>query len=331
MQPSRNAAEPVAPAEASARPSPAAPLENPYRGFTPAHEDRLAAAGIVTQSQLVRRNRRLNAISIGVPAIGSLAALALLPVAPPTLSTLAIFAVLFFIQSFGLSIGLHRYFTHRSFRPARWFAICLAVAGTWAFQGPIARWVADHRRHHRFSDAQFDPHSPYWTDEGPIRGSVRGWAHAHLSWMLTGRPSCETRYAKDVHADPVESWVSRNYWLVASSGLVLPALVGFAVGGPGEALTAFLWAGCLRVAILHQITWSVNSFGHMFGTKVEGSRDQSRNNLVLTILMIGEGLHSHHHRFPQSAVNQPAILDASGWALRLLARLGVVDLGGARS
>ncbi|MEJ7756520.1 MAG: hypothetical protein WKF83_09565 [Nocardioidaceae bacterium] len=30
-----------------------------------------------------------------------------------------------------------------------------------AIEGPVIRWVADHRKHHKFSDRDGDPHSPW--------------------------------------------------------------------------------------------------------------------------------------------------------------------------
>lgn len=314
------------------RPAPPAKTKAPKNPFVEGERseaDRLAAAGVIVTPRAVWSNRILNLVSIGVPAAGAVAAILSVASLPPTATTVAVFIFFFFLNALGISIGLHRYFTHRAFRPRPWFAFALAVAGSWAFQGPIGRWVADHRRHHRFSDEQFDPHSPYWTDRAPTGGRIAGWAHAHLLWMLVGRPSCETRYARDVKSNPMESWCSDNYWLLAATGLLLPAILGYAIGGREEAILCFLWAGCFRVAILHHITWSVNSFGHMFGTKVEGSRDQSRDNRLLAVLLIGEGLHSYHHRFPLAAVNEPSSLDLSGNVLKFLARFGIVDLGGA--
>ena len=311
-------------------PAPPPAPENPFRPEGSSAEQLIDAAGIVTDPKLVWSNRALNGVSIGIPLAGSIFALALLPSASPTIATASVFSVFFFINALGISIGLHRYFTHRAFRSKPWFAFCLAVAGSWAFQGPIGRWVADHRRHHRFSDSRFDPHSPYWTDASKIEGRSAGWLHAHLLWMFTGRPSCEKRYAKDVHANPMEAWCNDNYWLLAASGLVLPAAVGHFLGGGREALLCFLWGGCLRVSLLHNITWSVNSFGHMIGTKVDGSRDEARDNRLLALLLIGEGLHSYHHRRPLSAINEPAPLDASGMVLKALANIGVIDLGVAQ-
>ena len=86
----------------------------------------------------------------------------------------------------------------------------------------------------------------------------------------------------------------------------------------------FFWAGCLRVAVIQQITWSVNSFGHVYGSRVDGSSDESRDNVALALLLFGEGLHSYHHRHPQAAVNVPSRLDLNGWLLRRLERAGIV-------
>ncbi len=63
----------------------------------------------------------------------------------------------------GITVGFHRYFAHGSFkakRPLR-IALAVAVAVSMAIEGPVTRWVADHRRHHADSDAEGAPHSPW--------------------------------------------------------------------------------------------------------------------------------------------------------------------------
>ncbi len=322
MRPSskRSAEAPVA---VNPRDLEAAAPANPFISQENTRESLFRSAGIELDENLTRRNRRLNAISIGAPLTGSIAALLLVPVIAPTIGTAAIFAVFFLINALGAGVGLHRYFTHGSFKAHPSVAFCLAVAGSWAMQGPIARWVADHRRHHRFADMKFDPHSPYWNDEGEITSRFKGWVHAHILWMFAGRPSSEERYAKDILSRPLTAWCTRYYWLLAMSGLLAPAGVGFVLGGPAESLLCFLWAGCIRVTALHHITWSINSFGHIFGTKVVGSKDQSRNNVLLAFLLLGEGLHSFHHRYPAAAINQPVALDMGGMMILALERLGL--------
>lgn len=297
---------------------------NPFRRDPVNRDAALRAAGIETEESAHAENRRLNAASILVPIAGTVAAVISWPYFAPTSGTLAIFAVFFVLNGFGITLGLHRYFTHRAFETSPTVAATLAVVGTWAFQGPIARWVADHRRHHRYSDRQFDPHSPYWNDNGPIASRAQGFFHAHLLWMFVGLRSSEARYASDIERSKIGAWASRHYWLLAASGVAAPAVIGLLVGGVSEMVACGLWAGFARVSLLHQLTWSVNSFGHLVGTKQVGGNDQAHDNPVLALLILGEGLHGFHHRFPSAAVKRPLRYDATGGLVLLLERLGVV-------
>lgn len=270
-------------------------------------------------------NRLLNALSIASPwalmlVLGWVAGWTV----RPTAETLWIFAAMSVLTILGVGIGLHRYFTHRSFQTWPLVRVLLAIFGTWAMQGDITRWVADHRRHHRFSDQRFDPHSPWVDDAGPTHNRITGWLHAHIGWMLFGAATRKDRYAADCLADPIVRWFSAWYWPVAVSGLFGPGLIGWALGGEREALLCVFWAGAFRVVLLHQLTWSVNSFGHMFGTRMPGATDQARDNTLLALLLLGEGLHSYHHQFATAAVNRPAWKDPAGWLLLGLRRLGVV-------
>lgn len=299
-------------------------VDNPFRDPASNPDDQLRRAGIETDIALHRKNRRQNAVSIGVPLAGTIGGFTSLGVFPPSAVTLIVFIAFFVLSGFGITLGLHRYFTHRSFETKPWFGAVIAVAGSWAFQGPIRRWVADHRRHHRYSDAPYDPHSPYFDDNGPIASRTRGLAHAHFLWMLTGLRSSEARYAIDVAKDPAADWCSRHYWLTASSGIIAPAMIGLLIGGPTEAVACALWAGFARVSLLHQLTWSVNSIGHMFGTKQDGATDEARDNPVLALMILGEGLHGFHHRYPNAAIKEPLRYDATGALILALERIGLV-------
>lgn len=242
---------------------------------------------------------------------------------PSTLSV-ALFCLFFVFGSLGLGLGYHRYFAHHAFKTSRPGVAFLGVMGAWAIQGPIVTWVADHRRHHRFSDQQYDPHSPYANDKGVIAGRFAGWLHAHIGWMLTGAASDEKRYAFDCLNDPIVMFISRHYLWIAISGLLAPGLIAWFVGGWDEALRCVLWAGCARTILIHQLAWSANSFGHMHGSKIEGSKDESRNNAFLGIVLMGEGWHSYHHEFPTLAINEPTKFDGGGHVLVFFERLGMV-------
>jgi stearoyl-CoA desaturase (delta-9 desaturase) len=283
-----------------------------------------ARTGIVRARTPVLRNRLLNAVSIGIPLAGTAIGVVTWPENAPSTATLVITILLFVINAMAVGIGMHRYFTHSAFETFPALRAGLAVLGSWAMQGPIDRWVADHRRHHRFTDKPFDPHSPYWIDDKPIRSRIRGLLHAHIGWMLTGDVSDPNRYARDIRDDRITRWASDHYWALCATSLLVPGGLGYAFGGTAQVVPAVLWAGCFRVALLHQLTWSVNSFGHVFGRKQPGAKDQSRDNPFLAFMLMGEGLHSYHHRFPAAGVNEPLLLDQNGWLLLGLERIGLV-------
>jgi len=286
-------------------------------------DDRLARLGIITDANINKRNRRINVLSICGPLVGAVVAVASISKLGFTSETAEILGSFFFLNILGIGIGLHRYFTHRSFKTSKVGRCLLGLFGSWSLQGPIARWVADHRRHHRFADQPLDPHSPYWIIDKPTAG-IRGLWWSHFQWMLSGYATSETCYASDVLADPITAIMSRYYWWFALSGLALPALAGWIVGGENEAIRSFLWAGCFRVFVLHHLTWSVNSIGHRFGSRVRNASDHSRNNWMLGLLLLGEGFHSYHHKYGAAAVNRPVWADLYGLLLLLLERLGAV-------
>jgi len=270
-------------------------------------------------------NRLLNVASIFLPWM-LMAGMALWGRWPltPTVTTLLVFAIFFGLTVLGVAIGMHRFFTHHAFKTSGAIKVGLGVLGTWAMQGDITRWVADHRRHHRFADKQFDPHSPWYSDSGPIPNRFAGWFHSHMGWMIYGRVSQPERYAPDCLADRSIALLSKFYWPIVAIGLALPGAVGYLAGGEDELFRCIFWAGAARVALLHQFTWSVNSFGHIFGKKVAGSDNEARDNIFFALLLLGEGLHSHHHARPTSAMNEPKHLDPGGWIIRGCEKLGLV-------
>ena len=282
-------------------------------------------AGIITDRKEVTNNYVVSGLSVCIPFIGTLVGLWSSSFLAPTSTTVSLFLVFFLLNIFGVSVGLHRYFSHHAFETSALFRLLLGILGSWAMQGPIDRWVADHRRHHRFSDQPLDVHSPYWKNQEKISSGFMRFAHAHFLWMFVGLPTDTHIYAKDTISDPISQGCSRWYWPICATSLFLPAMIGYGIGGPDEAVRSFFWGGCLRVSLLHQFTWAVNSLGHMFGGKTKGSRDEARDmNTVLTLLLFGEGLHSYHHVHQRTAVNQPAFLDLSGQLINFLEKIHVV-------
>jgi stearoyl-CoA desaturase (Delta-9 desaturase) len=211
-------------------------------------------------------------------------------------------AVAFYVLSgLGVTVGFHRFFTHGSFKAKRPLRIALAVAGSTAFQGGVVSWVADHRRHHAFSDKEGDPHSPWLFGTGPA-AVIRGFWHSHMGWILDRDRTNARRFAPDLLADRDIMAVDRLFIPLTLASIGLPALIGgLATWSWWGALTAFLWAGLVRVGVLHHVTWSINSICHMVGDRPFAARDRSANVWWLAVLSFGESWHNLHHADPTCA------------------------------
>ncbi len=203
----------------------------------------------------------------------------------------------------GITVGYHRLFSHHSFACTRGAKVFWALMGALAVEGSPVKWCAVHRKHHKFSDHDGDPHSPHLHDGGLVN-ILRGFWHAHTGWMI-GMPWTEgenKKYAPDLMKDPVLAYIDRNYvWFVVAS-LVLPGVfAGLVTMSLTGAFLGLIWGGFARVGFTHHMTWSINSICHIFGSQDYKSSDDSRNNLLFGVLSHGEGWHNNHHAFPTSA------------------------------
>ncbi|MFF3511479.1 acyl-CoA desaturase [Streptomyces sp. NPDC002573] len=209
--------------------------------------------------------------------------------------------VAYLVSGFGLTVGYHRLFTHRSFKARRGLRIALAVAGSLGVEGSPVQWVANHRRHHAFADREGDPHSP-WRYGTDVRALLKGLLHAHIGWMLKRELSNRARFAPDIAADPDLRLIGQFFGPLTAVSLLAPALVGGLVTGTWTgALTGFFWAGLIRMALLHHVTWSVNSICHVAGRRPFASRDKATNFWPLALLSFGESWHNSHHADPTAA------------------------------
>ena len=210
-------------------------------------------------------------------------------------------AVFYLVSGFGVTVGFHRYFTHGSFKANRPLRIALAVAGSFAMQGPVIKWVADHRRHHAFSDKEGDPHSP-WLFGTNARAVAKGFWHSHMGWLFDRDETNEERFTPDLLVDQDIQRVDRLFPLWSALTLLLPTVLGgLLTWSWWGALTALFWAGLVRVAFLHHVTWSINSICHMIGDQPFVARDRSRNVWPLAVLSFGESWHNLHHADPTCA------------------------------
>jgi stearoyl-CoA desaturase (delta-9 desaturase) len=241
---------------------------------------------------------------------------------------IAIFLIMYIPTGLGVTVGFHRLLTHRSFKTSPFLRGVLAVLGTMAVEGPVISWVADHRKHHAYSDRLGDPHSPHVEQGGGWRGALRGLAHAHVGWLFdhTQRGSRE-RFAPDLLADPVVSFVDKTFVFWALLGFAIPFGLGVLLGGTVDAgLEGLLWGGAVRMLVLHHVTYSINSLCHFFGRRRFATEDHSRNLMWLAPFSLGEAWHNNHHAFPTSAFHGMGRreLDISGLVISALERAGLV-------
>jgi stearoyl-CoA desaturase (Delta-9 desaturase) len=235
--------------------------------------------------------------------------------------------VMYGLTGHGVTIGFHRYFTHRGFKAKRWLRVFLAVAGSMAIQGSVIQWVADHRRHHRFSDKDGDPHSPWRYGEN-LRALTKGFFYSHVGWLFDWQKTSEHRYAPELVADPDIRAVSRTFPLWVSVSMVLPALVGGLWSWSWKgALTAFFWGSLVRVSLLHHVTFAINSVCHIRGRRPFRTRDKSQNVWWLAIPSFGESWHNFHHAEPTSARHGVGRLqlDSSALLIKLMEKLRLVS------
>jgi stearoyl-CoA desaturase (delta-9 desaturase) len=234
---------------------------------------------------------------------------------------------MYLLTILGITIGYHRFLTHRAFQTSKPVEYALAILGSMAIEGPVVNWVADHRKHHAHTDEDGDPHSPHGHGSG-LTGTVKGLWHAHVGWLWDDHGVAErTKYARDLVEDRGMRIINLSFGPLAALSLAIPAALGFLIGGTAHAaLTAFLWGGLVRVFLLHHMTWSINSICHFFGRRRFSTTDQSTNVFWLALPSFGEAWHHNHHAFPRSAFHglRRREIDLAGWVIIAMEKLGLV-------
>ncbi len=270
--------------------------------------------------------RIINLIGVVLPFVGLIVAISLLWGIAFSWVYLVLLFVMYLISGLGITIGYHRYFTHKSFQTSRFVQALLAISGSMAFEGSVLQWAAVHRSHHQHSDDEHDPHSPHTHGAG-VWNAIRGMWHAHMGWLFRSRSISLQKYVVDLKKDRLITTMSALFPLWALLGLAIPAVIGglITMSWTG-ALLGFIWGGLVRVFFVHHVTWSINSVCHIWGTRPFNSHDESRNNPIFGVLGLGEGWHNNHHAFPTSARHGLRWwqLDISYIIIRALSWVGIV-------
>lgn len=279
----------------------------------------------VSSSYLHRLQRRHFLLFNVLPLVGTIAAITLLQVYPLGTAELVVAAIVWAITGLGVTVGFHRYFTHRSFKASLTLRYALAIAGSMAGLGSVISWVAMHRRHHECADREGDMHSPNLHGEG-TKERLRGFLHAHILWMYRHEYPNVNYYTPDLLRDKTIVKISRAYHWWILFGLLFPALICFLITGSWiGALNGFLWGGVVRMFVVTNAMWSLNSFLHTVGSRHFKVNDHSTNNVLLALISWGEGWHHNHHAFPKSAWFGLAWyrFDPGYWLIRFFQAIGL--------
>ncbi|KAJ1530261.1 hypothetical protein ONE63_005183 [Megalurothrips usitatus] len=161
-----------------------------------------------------------------------------------------------------------------------------------AFQKSVICWCLIHRRHHKNSDTDADPHN--------IR---RGFFFAHVGWML-GKKHPEVRLkgqtidVSDLSNDPILAFQHRYYmWLLFVFCYSIPTVIPWYFWDEAI-ISAFFVAVNLRLLITLHVTFLINSAAHTFGYKPYDRSIPPGDVWALSFLTVGESWHNYHHSFP---------------------------------
>lgn len=200
----------------------------------------------------------------------------------------------------GITFGFHRLLTHKSLKANRWVEYFSALCGTLACQGGPISWVGQHRVHHAYSDRAEDPHN-----------IKKGFWHSHIGFIFNRRQDLDmidevSHYCPDVARNPyyrfLENYMIPIQFLFGFSLLGLGGVLGQGNGFDwNHALSYVVWGVFVRLVVVYNITWLVNSATHLWGSRPNPTLDESRNNWWVAILAFGEGWHNNHHAQPRSA------------------------------
>jgi stearoyl-CoA desaturase (Delta-9 desaturase) len=237
-------------------------------------------------------------------------------------TALIICLALYLVRMFAITAGFHRLFAHRSYRTGRIFQFLMALTGTTAYQKGPLWWAAHHRNHHLHADTETDLHSPL----------AHSFWRSHVGWFLTSESQATDRLL-------VSNLIKYRDLRLLDKYYTLPPLVlAVATFTLGAVLQRYapelgtsgwqmlVWGFFISTVLLYHGTFTVNSLAHIFGKRRFATADNSRNNLFVALITLGEGWHNNHHHYPSSE-RQGFYwweIDISHYTLRLLSWLGVV-------
>jgi stearoyl-CoA desaturase (delta-9 desaturase) len=232
----------------------------------------------------------------------------------------------YYLANISVGVGLHRRWSHASYKTTKWIEFLLMLLSSGTLQGPVLAWASDHKFHHAYSDTDRDPHTPLKYPNNKIKGFF--WSH--IGWMLVGditAKNIDPSTMATLGKSKMLKWQLKNYALIATlMNTVAPLLFGWAIFAEitiQSSLAGLFFVGIGR-ALQQQMTFCVNSVCHILGSK-KYANDSSRDVWWLFFLLLGENWHNFHHAFGNDYRNGHKWyhLDLHKWIIALLAKFGL--------
>ncbi|PVV02737.1 hypothetical protein BB560_002806 [Smittium megazygosporum] len=227
-----------------------------------------------------------------------------------------LFAVLYgFFSGFGMTAGYHRLWSHTSYTATLPLKIFLLMAGSACFEESAISWARHHRAHHRYTDTSLDPYN-----------ALDGFIYTHIGWLFYKKQKSEAGYVSisDLKADPILLFQHNFFYPIGFFfAFIVPT---FLCGvGWGDWMGGLLFASIGRVAVIHQLTYCINSITHIFGTSTFGDDQTSKDCTLVGFITFGEGYHNFHHEFPNDYGATPLFFqfDVAKWFIDVMAFFGL--------
>jgi len=229
---------------------------------------------------------------IYIGLVHALAAVGLMKTPYCSAETLYFAFMLWPISGFGITVGVHRLWSHRSYEASFLARAFLMLANSIANQGSIYHWSRDHRVHHKHSETNADPHN-----------ATRGFFYAHIGWLLVKKHPDVVKAGRkmdfsDLLEDPLVKYQKKfDPWFAFYMCFFLPAQIASRYWGE-DFWNAFLVCGALRYVCVLHFTWMVNSAAHLYGDHPYDVLSYPSENPIVSWVAVGEGWHNWHHKYP---------------------------------
>ncbi len=199
-------------------------------------------------------------------------------------------SVYFVCTSLAITVGYHRLFSHVTYKTNTLFRFLLLFFGAATFEQSALKWSSQHRQHHQFTDTPQDPYD-----------ISKGFWYAHVGWILFYKHRVNYDNVPDLKSSKLvmhqHHWYS--IWSVGA-GMIIPMAIGFWMGHP---LGVYIMTICLRMALVANSAFFINSYAHMVGSRPYDKTISARDHWLGAFLTNGEGYHNFHHKFPNDYRN----------------------------